>query len=99
VSQLQYNHPMKTATLPPVRIAPAFRAELESVLQQGETLSQFVEAAVRNTMAQRQSQVEFIRRGLAAIAQTQATGDGIPADAVIARLRDKLAVARGSRGA
>ena len=40
---------MKTATLPPIRVAPDFRHELEGVLEQGESLSQFVENAVRAT--------------------------------------------------
>ena len=50
---LQYNLPMKTATLPPIRVAPDFRHELEGVLEQGESLSQFVENAVRATVARR----------------------------------------------
>jgi hypothetical protein len=45
---LQYSFSMKTATLPPVRVAPDFRREIEGVLVEGETLSQFVESAVRS---------------------------------------------------
>ena len=33
---------MKTATIPSVRVEPEFRAEVESVLVEGETLSEFV---------------------------------------------------------
>jgi hypothetical protein len=29
---------MKTATLPPIRVAPDFRLELDGVLEQGESL-------------------------------------------------------------
>ena len=36
---------MKTAQLPPVRVEPSVREEIESVLREGETLSQFVESA------------------------------------------------------
>jgi hypothetical protein len=85
---------MKTATLPPIRVAPDFRLELEGVLEQGESLSQFVEYAVRTTVAKRKNQAEFIRRGVAAIEATQRDGGGIPAELVIAKLEAKLVAAR-----
>ena len=85
---------MKTATLPPIRVAPDFRVELEGVLKQGESLSQFVENAVRSSVAKRKNQAEFIRRGMAAIDATQRDGSGIPAELVIAKLEAKLAAAR-----
>ena len=85
---------MKTATLPPIRVAPDFRLELEGVLEQGESLSQFVENAVRSTVAKRKNQAEFIQRGMAAIDATQRDGSGIPAELVIAKLEAKLAAAR-----
>ena len=85
---------MKTATLPPIRVAPDFRLELEGVLEQGESLSQFVENAVRTTVAKRKNQAEFIRRGLVAIESTQRDGNGIPAEQVIAKLEAKLEAAR-----
>lgn len=85
---------MKTATLPPVRIAPEFRQELEGVLQQGETLSQFVENAVRTTVERRKSHSEFMRRGIAAIESTRHDGTGIAAEALITKLESKLAAAK-----
>ena len=85
---------MKTATLPPIRVAPDFRLELEGVLEQGETLSQFVENAVRATVAKRKTQAEFVRRGMTAIEATKASGSGIPADVVLAKLEAKLAAAK-----
>lgn len=88
---------MKTATLPPIRVAPDLRLELEGVLEQGESLSQFVENAVRTTVARRKTQAEFVRRGIAAIEATQRAGSGIPADVVIARLEAKLAAARQAK--
>ena len=91
---LQYTYPMKTATLPPIRVAPDFRLELEGVLEQGESLSQFVENAVRATVAKRKTQAEFVRRGMAAIEATKASGSGIPADVVLAKLDAKLAAAK-----
>ena len=88
---------MKTATLPPIRVAPDFRLELEGVLEQGESLSQFVENAVRTTVARRKTQAEFLRRGIAAIEATQREGSGIPADLVIAKLEAKLTAARQAK--
>jgi Arc/MetJ-type ribon-helix-helix transcriptional regulator len=85
---------MKTATLPPIRVAPDFRLELEGVLEQGESLSQFVENAVRTTVAKRKNQAEFIRRGIVAIEATKRDGSGVPADQVIAKLEAKLTNAR-----
>ncbi len=85
---------MKTATIPPIRVAPSFRIEIEGVLEQGESLSEFVESAVRLTVEKRKNQTEFIRRGIAAIAQTQRAGGGVPAELVIAKLEAKLAAAR-----
>ena len=85
---------MKTATLPPIRVAPDFRLELEGVLERGESLSQFIESAVRSTVAKRKNQAEFIRRGMAAIEATQREGNGIPAELVMAKLEAKLVAAR-----
>ena len=88
---------MKTATLPPIRVAPDFRLELEGVLEQGESLSQFVENAVRSTVTKRKNQAEFIRRGMAAIDETKRAGGGIPAEVVMAKLEAKLAAARQAK--
>lgn len=88
---------MKTATLPPVRVEPHFRIELEGVLEHGETLSEFVENAVRATVEKRKNQAEFLRRGMHAIDQTQVADNGIPASAVIGRLEAKLVAARLAR--
>ena len=88
---------MKTTTIPPVRIEPQFREEIEQALGEGESLAALVEAAVRTEVARRREQSEFVRRGLAAIERTKAAGDGVPADAVIAKLRSKLEAAKKAR--
>jgi hypothetical protein len=41
---------MKTAILPQVRVEPQLRADLEAVLREGETLSDFLEASHRLRM-------------------------------------------------
>lgn len=94
---MQYNLSMKTATLPPIRVAPDFRLELEGVLEQGESLSQFVENAVRATVAKRKTQAEFVRRGIEAIEATKRDGSGIAADVVLAKLEAKLDAARQAK--
>ena len=90
---------MKTATIPPVRIEPAFREDIERSLIEGESLASLVETAVRNEVARRRVQSEFIRRGMAAIERTVTAGDGVPAEAVIAKLEAKLATARKAQRA
>ena len=64
------------------------------MLEQGESLSQFVENAVRTTVAKRMNQAEFMRRGITAMEATKRDGSGIPADLVVAKLEAKLAAAR-----
>ena len=88
---------MKTATLPPIRVAPDFRRELESVLEEGESLSQLVEIAVRTTVAIRKNQAEFVKRGMASVEATQRDGGGVPAAEVIGRLEAKLAAAKQAK--
>jgi hypothetical protein len=43
------------------------------------------------------NQTEFVRRGIAAIAESQREGGGIPAEVVIAKLEAKLAAARQAK--
>lgn len=90
---------MKTATIPPVRIEPSFRRDMERALEGGESLASLVETAVRNEVTRRRVQSEFVRRGMAAINKTISRGDGVHADVVIAKLEEKLAVARRSKRA
>jgi predicted transcriptional regulator len=85
---------MKTATIPPVRIEPAFREDIERYLLEGETMAALVEAAVRNEVTRRRLQSEFVRRGMVAIERTATAGDGVPAETVIAKLEAKMFAAR-----
>lgn len=81
---------MKSTTIPSIRVEPDFRAEVESVLAEGETLSQFVEASVRASVERRRMQAEFIARGLRSRDQARRTGDYVDADVVIDGLQRKL---------
>lgn len=84
---------MTTATLPSLRVEPEFRAEVESVLNEGETLSEFVEAAVRAGV-QRRLQDAFVARGLQARDEARQSGDYVSAEAVLRSLRRSLDDAR-----
>jgi hypothetical protein len=94
VAQLRYIAPMKTATIPSVRVEPEFRAELESVLAEGESLSEFVEASVRASVERRRVQAEFVARGLRSRDEAKRTGDYVDADDVVTALQRKLDAAR-----
>lgn len=89
---------MKTAVLPQVRVEPELRAELEAVLRQGETLSQFVEASVRAAVEFRRVQTSFHERGQAAWEQFQSTDKSVSADEVVAKLQAKLNAKRAQLG-
>ena len=56
---------MKTAQLPPVRVEPAVREEIESVLLEGESLSQFVEASAMQAARRRKAQQAFLEHDVA----------------------------------
>ncbi|EHR72064.1 hypothetical protein BurJ1DRAFT_3255 [Burkholderiales bacterium JOSHI_001] len=92
--QLRYTPPMKTATIPAVRVEPDFRAEVEAVLADGETLSEFVEASVRAGVERRRVQAEFIARGLRSRDEARRTGDYVDADVALEGLQRKLDAAR-----
>ena len=85
---------MKTAAIPSVRVEPGFRAEVEAVLADGETLSQFVEASVRASVERRRVQAEFVARGLRSRDEARRTSDYADADVVLEGLQRKLDAAR-----
>jgi hypothetical protein len=85
---------MKTSTIPSVRVEPELRAEVESLLVDGETVSEFVEASVRATVLRRRNQAEFVARGMRSLDDARRTGDYVEADAVVQALQRKLDAAR-----
>ena len=85
---------MKSATIPPVRVEPAFRREMEQALGPDENLASLVETAVRNEVSRRQAQAEFVRSGLASIHKTVATGTGITAPVVTEKPLATVAAAK-----
>ena len=91
---MRYNCNMKTAILPSVRVDPALRVSVESLLKAGETLSGFVEYAVRQTVIQRQNQAEFVARGLMSLENAKRTGEYVDVENVLDKLGQKLAAAK-----
>lgn len=81
---------MKTAILPQVRVEPQLRADLEAVLRDGETLSDFLETTVRRAVEYRRMQAECDARAEAAWVNFQQTGAATPAGDVLAELRERL---------
>lgn len=82
---------MKTASIPSLRVAPDLRKAAENVLQEGETISSFVEQSLRANIARRQLQQEFIARGLASRDEAQRNGEYYPAEDVLHELDTMLA--------
>jgi hypothetical protein len=103
VARLLYIRIMRSATFPPIRVEPEVRAEVEAVLREGETLTQFIEEAVVAAAAWRRVQSEFVTRGEAAIERWKQEGGGQGVDEVMADLQARLdeakrrAVQRASR--
>lgn len=93
-SQRRYNLIMKTATLPSIRVEPEFRADVELLLRDTETLTEFVENSVRETVARRRNQAEFLARGLRSLEAAKVSGIYIDADTVLNKLRQRLVIAK-----
>ena len=81
---------MKTAQLPPVRVEPAVREAIESVLQEGESLSQFVEMAAVQAARRRKAQQDFLVRGRASMARAKETGEFHPLHGALDQMRTRL---------
>jgi predicted transcriptional regulator len=85
---------MKTAALPAVRVEPELRERIEVVLREGESLSAFVEAAVRDSIQRRVDQAEFVARGLRSIDAAKAGEPTVSVAQVMRKLEARLARAR-----
>lgn len=81
---------MKSSTIPQLRVTSEFRAEAESVLREGESLSRFAEEALRRQIEYRKMQRDFLARGLAARDAARESGGYVPLDEVMGSLRSML---------
>jgi len=88
---------MKTATIPSLRVDPELRASAKSVLKKGETLSAFVESSVRAQIHSRQTQAEFIARGMASLENAKRTGLFHSSEDVLAMLKAKIDAAKAAK--
>lgn len=88
---MHYIEPMKTAVIPQVRVDSQLRADLDSVLLPGETLTEFVEASVRRAVEFRRVQTDFAARCDASLASYERTGRSVGSDAVLSKLEAKVA--------
>lgn len=78
---------MKSSTIPSLRVTPQFRHDAEAVLREGESLSAFVEEALRKQIERRRTQEEFMARGLAAREAAKSSGQYASKDEVMSSLR------------
>jgi hypothetical protein len=88
---------MKSARLPSVRVEPELREEVEAVLGEHETVTRFVEEAVRRAVERRRVEAEFHARGEAAWRGYMRSGVSVPAEHVLAEMQARLE-ARRRRG-
>ncbi len=84
---------MKTASMPSLRVDPELRHDAESVLRDGETLSSFMEQALRSSIQSRRAQKEFIARGLASRDEAKRTGEYFAAEGVLGEMEKMLSQA------
>ncbi len=87
----------KSRTIPPLRVSEQLRADAESVLGPGETLSAFVMDAVSRSIDFRKTQLDFLARGMASAEGARSVGGYVPADKAIAKLRKRLSRAQRNR--
>jgi predicted transcriptional regulator len=88
---------MKTATFPSLRVEPELREAAEQCLEEGETISGFVEQSIRDNIERRRHQREFIARGLAARGDARRSGTYVSSAAVIGWLEQMLAEAKSGK--
>lgn len=81
---------MRSAQLPPVRVTPSVRRQIEAVLREGETLSQFIEQAAVQAAQRREQQLAFVERGRASLASARKSGEYCSAAEALAAMRERL---------
>ncbi len=81
---------MKTASMPSLRVDPELRHDAESVLREGESLSNFMEQALRSSIQSRRAQKEFISRGLTSRDEAKRAGEYFAAEDVLNEMEEML---------
>ena len=85
---------MKTATLPSLRVEPSLRKTVEDLLTPGETLSTFVEDAIRRSVERRLADAAFGARALASREAARESGRYHGVASVLGELRAQVKSAR-----
>ncbi|NMM25908.1 MAG: prevent-host-death protein [Glaciimonas sp.] len=81
---------MKTASIPSLRVNPALWHAAESVLEEGESLSHFVEQSLRANIERRKMQRDFIVWGFAARDEARSSGAYFSSEEVLLELDEML---------
>ncbi|MES3025371.1 MAG: prevent-host-death protein [Pseudomonadota bacterium] len=81
---------MKNPLKHPISISPGLCQAAKNVLVNGETVSGFIEQAVRAEIAKRIAQREFLARGIASRDEARQTGEYFTVDEVLRDLDDAL---------
>ena len=84
----------RTATLPPIRIAPETKASLEAVLREGESLTQFIENAVCREAEFRAEQGAAIARAKKALRAADKGVGVMTADDFLAGMQQRAKAAQ-----
>jgi hypothetical protein len=84
---------MKSSALPTVRVEPALRSDAEAVLDEGETLSEFVAACVRDGVTWRRTQDAFLARARGAVDRSERENTGVSPQEVLRQMDDRLEAA------
>ena len=92
-SHLHYIVDMKTSTLPAVRVEPALRSDAEAVLDEGESLSDFVASCVRDGVAWRRIQDTFLARASDAVERSEREDSGISPQEMLRQMDVRLEAA------
>jgi hypothetical protein len=85
----------RTATLPPIRVAPETKARLEAVLRKGESLTQFIESAVSREAEFRAEQSAAVARAKKALRSADKGVGVMRADDFLAGMQKRAEAAQG----
>ncbi len=84
----------RSATLPPIRIAPEVKASVEAVLREGESLTQFIESAVRREAEFRAEQIATVARAKKALRAADKGAGVVTVEDFLAGMHDRAKAAQ-----
>lgn len=84
----------RSATLPPIRVAPETKSSVEAVLREGESMTQFIESAVRREAAFRTEQNAAAARAKKALRLAEKGLGLMTSEAFLAGMEQRAKVAQ-----